>query len=215
MEPDYAHGPAMLGRLFVSLLMGMILSLLYMRLHREDQTKSSFLRTLILLPLAASAVSLVIGNNIARAFGLLGAVALVRFRTVIKNTLDMVFVFIAITLGMASGTSLFGLGAASLILFAASLGIMEAVRYGTREHRAESYLVSVKATDVKRANEILEARLSDMVLTSHLDKVEREDHTSELRYMMVLSQGASERDLLERVTGIDDPAILRVRIKKR
>jgi uncharacterized membrane protein YhiD involved in acid resistance len=61
----------------------------------------------------------VIGNNIVTAFGLLGALALIRFRNVLKDTRDTVFVFISLVVGMAVGTQRFVLaivGTAVLIL---------------------------------------------------------------------------------------------------
>ena len=55
----------------------------------------------VLMTLVVSLVMYVIGNSIITAFGLLGALALIRFRNVLKDTRDTVFVFIALVVGMA------------------------------------------------------------------------------------------------------------------
>jgi uncharacterized membrane protein YhiD involved in acid resistance len=71
------------------------------------------------MTLVVSLVMFVIGNNIVTAFGLLGALALIRFRNVLKDTRDTVFVFISLVVGMAVGTQRFVLaivGTAVLIL---------------------------------------------------------------------------------------------------
>lgn len=204
----------MVLRLLMALVLGVGLSLLYDRTHRDDRTKASFLRTLILLPMVSGTISLVIGNHLVRAFGLLGAVALVRFRTVIKDTLDMAFVFIAIALGMACGTALYALGASSLALFAGSLLFMNIVRYGKGKHSSESYVVSVTTDDITRASEFLGNQLHDLVVSSHLEKAKRKDHTAELSYRMVLCKGTNEEQLLARLNDIDPEIIRQVQVKK-
>ena len=55
--------------------------------------------------LIVAIVMMVIGNNLARAFALVGALSIIRFRTVIKDTKDTAYVFLALAGGMAAGTS--------------------------------------------------------------------------------------------------------------
>ena len=57
-------------------------------------------------------VVMVIGNNLARAFALVGAMSIIRFRTVVKDTKDTAFVFFALASGLAAGTSSYLLAAA-------------------------------------------------------------------------------------------------------
>ncbi len=123
--------PDLLIKLLFAAVLGLSLSLLYKRIG-GSKTRRGFLHALVLLPLVASSVTLIIGNNIVRAFGLIGAVSIIRFRTVIKNPRDMAFVFMAITLGMASGSALPIIGLFSLGLFAAIAWVMEAGGYGRR-----------------------------------------------------------------------------------
>jgi len=48
-------------------------------------------------------VLMVIGNNLARAFGLVGAMSIIRFRTAVKDTQDIIFIFFSLSVGMAAG----------------------------------------------------------------------------------------------------------------
>src|SRR5215207_5755260 len=59
--------------------------------------------TLVLLTVVIAMVTLVIGDSIARAFGLVGALSIVRFRTVVDDTRDTAFVIFAVAVGMALG----------------------------------------------------------------------------------------------------------------
>lgn len=71
------------------------------------RAEPSFLSTLILLSLLIALVTLVIGNNVARAFSLVGTLAIVRFRTVVEDTRDTAFVIYAVACGMCAGSGYF------------------------------------------------------------------------------------------------------------
>jgi len=59
--------------------------------------------TLILLSILVAMTTIVIGDSVARAFGLVGALSIVRFRTVVEDTRDTSFVIFAVVVGMAMG----------------------------------------------------------------------------------------------------------------
>jgi hypothetical protein len=79
------------------------------------------LATLVILSVLLAVIPLVIGSNVARAFSLVGALAIVRFRTVVEDTRDTAFVVFAVTGGMAAGVGkpLAAFAAAPLVLVAA------------------------------------------------------------------------------------------------
>jgi hypothetical protein len=85
--------------------------------------ESSFLATLVLLSLLIALVTLVIGDNVARAFSLVGTLAIVRFRTVVEDTRDTSFVIFSVACGMCAGSGyyLWPLACAPLVLAAAWL----------------------------------------------------------------------------------------------
>jgi len=92
-------------RLTVALLLGCIVAWIYVRTSRDTETGSSFLITLILLAVLIAMVTQVIGNNVARAFSLVGALSIVRFRTVVRDTRDTAYVIFAVVVGMAAGAA--------------------------------------------------------------------------------------------------------------
>jgi uncharacterized membrane protein YhiD involved in acid resistance len=75
------------------------------------------------LTVISALVILVIGNNLARAFGLVGAMSIIRFRTAVRDTMDMVFIFLSLAIGMACGVglnvvALLGVAVAGIIIIA-------------------------------------------------------------------------------------------------
>lgn len=110
--------------LVVALICGVIISIFYRLTYRGPGISFSFINSLIILALITSVVIMVIGNNLARAFGLVGAMSIIRFRTAIKETQDIIFIFFALAIGMASGVGLHALALSSTIFIGLMLFIL-------------------------------------------------------------------------------------------
>jgi uncharacterized membrane protein YhiD involved in acid resistance len=70
----------------------------------------------VLLAVLIAMVTQVIGDNVARAFSLVGALSIVRFRTVVRDTQDTAYVIFAVAIGMAAGASSFWLALAGVVI---------------------------------------------------------------------------------------------------
>lgn len=90
-------------RLAMSLVGGGLVALIYRRTRNAADIVPSFPGTLVLLAVLIAMVTQVIGDNVARAFSLVGALAIVRFRTVVRDTQDTAYVIFAVVVGMALG----------------------------------------------------------------------------------------------------------------
>lgn len=121
------NGPGLLliaVRLLLGLLLGLSIAAVYRRARPMNAEAESFTVTLVLLTILIAMVTQVIGDNVARAFSLVGALSIVRFRTVVRDTQDTAYVIFAVAIGMALGANhpsvaLCGLlivGAAALML---------------------------------------------------------------------------------------------------
>lgn len=93
----------------VALICGLILSFFYKKSYSGPGYLKSFLNSLIILTLITALVIMIIGNNLARAFGLVGAMSIIRFRTAVKDTNDIIYIFFSLAVGMAAGVGLYGL----------------------------------------------------------------------------------------------------------
>lgn len=93
-------------RFIVALLCGLLVSVFYRWSYRGTSYSSSFVVSLISLSMITASVIMVIGNNLARAFGLVGAMSIIRFRTAVKDSTDIVFIFFALAMGLAAGVGL-------------------------------------------------------------------------------------------------------------
>jgi uncharacterized membrane protein YhiD involved in acid resistance len=90
-------------RLVAALLLGGVVALVYRLTRSKSEVAPSFSTTLVLLSILIAMVTQVIGDNVARAFSLVGALSIVRFRTVVRDTQDTAFVIFSVGVGMAVG----------------------------------------------------------------------------------------------------------------
>jgi hypothetical protein len=121
-EPSPDLGIAVLLRLILAMLLGGMVTLVYRFTRAADEIAASFTVTLVLLSILIAMVTQVIGDNVARAFSLVGALSIVRFRTVVRDTQDTAYVIFAVAVGMAVGAghpilALSGIGVVAVAAF--------------------------------------------------------------------------------------------------
>ena len=85
-------------------MLSAVIGWVYRATHRNVSYSQSYVQTLVILGMLISLIMLVVGSNIARAFALVGALSVVRFRNAIKETRDVGFIFLVMGVGMAVGT---------------------------------------------------------------------------------------------------------------
>lgn len=111
-------------RLILAACYGGCVAVIYRLSHGRHKADATLKTTLVLLSILIAMVSMVIGDSVARAFSLVGALSIVRFRTVVEDTRDTAFVIFAVIVGMGAGAGLllvplFGIplvGAAAIFL---------------------------------------------------------------------------------------------------
>src|SRR6266516_1484087 len=108
LKSPFVDGPSIaplevLVRLLIALAMGALVAWIYRATRKRAEMSASFSVTLVLLAILIAMVTQVIGDNIARAFSLVGALSIVRFRTIVRDTQDTAYVIFAVVVGMAVG----------------------------------------------------------------------------------------------------------------
>lgn len=89
--------------IMVAFLCGQFITWVYRKTYKGAGYSMSYVNSIVLLSMITALVIMVIGNNLARAFGLVGAMSIIRFRTAVKDTIDIVYIFFGLAVGMAAG----------------------------------------------------------------------------------------------------------------
>ncbi len=128
-----------ISNLSMALTAGIILAWLYRKTYKGAGYAAGFVGSIVLLTIITALVIMVIGNNLARAFGLVGAMSIIRFRTAVKDVMDIVYIFFSLAVGMASGVGYFRLVIVGLIF----IGITTWIIFNTRiiNPRKNEYLL--------------------------------------------------------------------------
>lgn len=111
--------------LSISFIHGFIISKIYLKTYSGFSFDKTFSFTLILLTVIVSLVMMVISTNIALSLGLLGSLSIIRFRTVIKDSRDMAFLFWAIAMGLTVGAKYFYLSFIIVLIIAVIIVLVE------------------------------------------------------------------------------------------
>ncbi|MBU6400842.1 MAG: DUF4956 domain-containing protein [Verrucomicrobia bacterium] len=99
--------PTILLALLLSFVAGHAVAWVYMLTHSGLSYSRSYVNTLILLPTIVALVMIVLANNLVVAFGLMAIFAMVRFRTILRDTLDTAYILAVVVIGLACGTQKF------------------------------------------------------------------------------------------------------------
>lgn len=122
---DYGAAPTNYAALIIALLLAFVcghaIAWVYMFTHTGLSYSRSYVNTLILMPVLVALVMMILANNLVLAFGLMAIFAMVRFRTILRDTLDTAYVLAVIVIGLACGTAKF---TSAIIGCAATAGIM-------------------------------------------------------------------------------------------
>jgi hypothetical protein len=143
LKADFGTAPddlsGMLLGLMLAFLCGHVVGWVYMACHSGLSYSKSFVNALVVLCVIVALVMMVMANNLLIAFGLMAVFAIVRFRNVLRDTLDTTYILASITVGMAMGTRKFGTGILGCALFAVLMLYLYWSQFGSR-HRFDLIL---------------------------------------------------------------------------
>jgi uncharacterized membrane protein YhiD involved in acid resistance len=133
-----------LFQVFASLLLclGCTLTVgwVYRQTHKTVGYSQAYVQTLILTALVTTLIMMVIGSNIARAFSLVGALSIIRFRNAIKETRDVGYIFFAMAIAMACGTRFYGVAVVATLFISCVMIALHWMDFGTSRGDPERLL---------------------------------------------------------------------------
>ncbi|NBM15342.1 DUF4956 domain-containing protein [Streptomyces sp. GC420] len=108
----------------LSFILSTMIGYVYRYTHRNVSYSQSYVQTLVIVGMIVAMIMLVVGSNLARAFSLVGALSVVRFRNAVKETRDVGFIFLAMAVGMAAGSRFYTLAAVAAVVISAVIVVM-------------------------------------------------------------------------------------------
>ena len=121
----------------LTMILLLLVSRSYQATHRGTSYAQSYVHSLFLMGLTTGIVMVIIGSNVARAFSLVGALSIIRFRTAVKDVRDTAYLFFAIVVGMGCGTGFYLHTALFTVLTAALMWVLFKVDFASRSSTEE------------------------------------------------------------------------------
>lgn len=200
--------------LVVALLLGLVVAWVYRKTRTMGDAVSSFPATLVLLPVLIAMVTQVIGDNVARAFSLVGALSIVRFRTVVRDTQDTAYVIFAVIVGMAVGANYVWVAVIGIAVVGAAATFIR-FRAGQTGASIPPYRLNLRLAPGQDIE-----TLADSVLTSHVRQREllsiessRDVEAVDFMYDIRLQASISPGELVKALHGVS--GVLQVEIQRR
>ncbi len=121
---------ASLSRLGFSFVLTLFLAIAYKSLHSDKEDCHVIMHSIIYVGVIMSGAMMLIASNMVVAFGLIGAVSIVRFRTAVRSTIDMSFLFLSIVVGISCGLAFYIHATVLSIFLGILMFILNKVRFG-------------------------------------------------------------------------------------
>ncbi len=122
--------------LLVALAAGLLVCFLYGKFYRGVVYNRTFAITLVGMTVLTCMVTLAISTNVVLSLGMVGALSIVRYRTAIKEPMDLLYIFWAITNGIAIGANMY-----ALVLLAAAALLAVLFLFSRRSRKGNVYIV--------------------------------------------------------------------------
>lgn len=147
----------------LSFLLALVIAWVYQTTYKGVSYTQSYVHTLIMMSMIVSVIMLIIGSNIARAFSLVGALSIIRFRNAVKDTRDVGYIFFAMAIGMATGTRFYLLAIVATFVICFILWGMTTLNMFAKDVREQILKVRLQG-------DIPYERLFDSVFSRYLNR---------------------------------------------
>jgi len=143
--------------LIMAFILGAIIALVYLKSNIGSSEKS-FGFTLVLLTVIIAAIMITIGSNVALSLGLVGSLSIIRFRTAIKSSIDMAFLFWTIAEGLAIGAGQYPIAIIVLLVTSIIVYSMSKTTFFSKSNFDYIFVISINASDATDDIETLMTR---------------------------------------------------------
>lgn len=125
--------PELIVVLLVTMLFAAYILILYRKMTRSTFYSRTFAISLAMMAVITAGMVLSMQANFAITFGMLGSLSLIRFRTSVKGTMDQIFIFWSVSVGLLCGASCYGVALAEAIVLTAALVLLPRTKEPRRD----------------------------------------------------------------------------------
>lgn len=185
--------------LAASLVLGFLISFVYIRSHKHEGYAPSFAVTLVMLPIIIAVIILLIGDNVARAFSLAGAFTIIRFRSAPADPKDITYIFFTLAVGLALGLGYLGYAALFTIVLCLVSYILSVSKFGTPKN--DHMILKITVPENLNYQGLFDDIFDEYAGSYRLKKVKTADFGAlfEIVYFIELKSDIDQKEFLDKI----------------
>ncbi len=205
MFPETVDPWQLVTVLAVSLLLGLCIYAVYRRCFMGVVYDHSFAISLVIMTVLVSVIIVTISSNVMLSLGMVGALSIVRYRTAVKSPLDLMFLFWAITTGIAVGATYYYIGIVAFLFVAVVFFVLRNVRGGS-----ETYMLVLECSaDLPVEEEVRRALASYQ--TKVRSKVVRNNRAELTVEVLMKDDNMNVVNVISQIEGVDNVTMVQYR----
>lgn len=182
---------------------GMFIYLIYRVSDNTGAFVNSFAVSLVALTMITTLVIMIISSNLLLSLGMVGALSIVRFRTAVKEAIDIIYMFWAIAIGIAVGAGFYFIATASCLIIGVLLFVMSRITSNKK-----TYVLVINTTRNNIQPELEKVLKSEAKKFSFRGKSSYTNE-AEFTYEVRLSGGRSDfTDALASISGVESVSLV-------
>lgn len=195
--------PVIALNLLLAMLLGVTIAKVYKRVHHGISYSASYAYSIVVITMAVTFVMMVIGSNLARAFTLLGAFTLIRFRTAVKDPKDTAFIFVSLVAGLAVGATNYSMAVIGTLTVAAVALTLDAINFGSLIKLDQVLYLTIEAKTIQQAD--LEAVLRGLFKEISIINVNYNSSSKVLQYSynVKLKNKQQQTEAMEKISSVE------------
>ena len=195
----------------LSFVLSTIIAFTYQVTERSEGYSRNFFQALILSSMVTAMILMAIGDSIARGLGILGAIAIIRFRARIRSPRNIIFIFAALSVGIATGVYGYRIAIAGTISFCIVALLIKFSGYGA----SLKYENQVNLTaELNVSESAIEEILKQSCLRHFQTRLEKSKKELRLRYRITMKKEISKQELTDKLLTIEGVNTLRITVEE-
>lgn len=197
-DPAYYYYPKLTTALYslgLAFSLSTVIAFVYQFTFRGLKYSRNFFQAMVLSSMVAAIVMMAIGDSLARGLGILGALAIIRFRTRIRNPKNIIFIFASLSVGIASGVHSYTVAVAGTLMFSLIAITLHYSPFGRAEKLEGSLIFNLSNPEEEPfILDLLKRYCEELILVSK-SVVNKEETKNE--YNITFKRGADREELFQ------------------
>lgn len=182
-----------------ALLLGFLISIVYILTHKHEGYVPSFAVTLVMLPIIIAVIIILIGDNVARAFSLAGAFTIIRFRSAPADPKDITYIFFTLAVGLALGLGYIGYAVLFTIVLCLVTVFLAVFKFAVPKN--EHMILKITIPENLNYMGLFDDIFSEYTSSYRLKKVKTTDFGALLEtvYFIELKKDCDQKEMIDKI----------------